>query len=103
MYEQKMIVVVVVLSGVVAMLFLLFSVTPATITNIHQQEASALLHEKFFGGSRNSDAQLTTDIKPTNTATTTATSKQTGTPDDDDMRGSDQNDVIVGLAGNDII
>ena len=51
---NRIIVAVVVLSGVVTMLFLfLFSVTPATITNIHQQEASAFFHEKLFGGSRN--------------------------------------------------
>jgi hypothetical protein len=48
------------------------------------------------------NAQLANDVKPSNT-TTTGSSKQTGTPDNDNIRGSGKNDIIVGLAGNDII
>jgi Ca2+-binding RTX toxin-like protein len=99
MYDKK-IIVVVALSGLVTMIFLLFSVT-ITITS-HQQEASTFFHEKLVRSSRNADAQLTTDIKPTNPPTI-ASSKQNGTPGDDIMRGSDQNDVLRGLTGKDII
>lgn len=115
MYEKKIITValVVFLSGLVTMLFLflLFSdiSTTGTTATINHQEASAFFHEKLFvGGSGNinaANAQLTTDVNPANTSTTTtsASSKQNGTLADDNLRGSDQNDILVGFAGNDII
>jgi Ca2+-binding RTX toxin-like protein len=109
MYEKKIITValVVFLSGLVTMLFLflLFSdiSTTGTTATINHQEASAFFHEKLFGGS-NTKPQTTTNVKPTNTPTTTsASSKQNGTLGDDNIRGTDQNDVLVGLAGNDTI
>ena len=48
------------------------------------------------------NTQLANGVKPSNT-TTTGSSKQTGTLDNDNIRGSGKNDIIVGLAGNDII
>src|SRR5215208_7030140 len=92
MYNSK-IIVVAVLSALVTLSFLLFSFT----TTIHQKEASAFFHERLFEGNRNTNAQLTTDVSPT------ASSNQTGTPGDDDIKGSDVDDFLVGLAGNDVI
>jgi hypothetical protein len=54
MYDRKIIILEIVLSGLVVMIFLLlFSVTATTSTIIpfHQQEASSSFHEKLFGGS----------------------------------------------------
>src|SRR5215212_7984082 len=92
MYNSK-IIVVAVLSALITLSFLLFSFT----TNIHQKEASAFFHERLFEGNRNTNAQLTTDVSPT------ASSNKTGTPGDDDIKGSDVDDFLVGLAGNDVI
>ena len=100
MYDKK-IIVIVVLSGMLTMSFLLFSIS--TTSTIHQQEASSLFYENLFGSSNNAYAQQTPNINPSNTPATTASLKQTGTPGDDNIRGGDENDVLVGLAGNDII
>src|SRR5919112_582004 len=93
------VIVAVVSSALVTILFLLFSV----ITPINQQEASTFFHENLFASSINANAQLTTDAQSSTNAPPTASSKQTGTPGDDNLRGTEQNDVLVGLAGNDII
>lgn len=65
------------------------------ITIFYQQEASTFCHEKLFeGNGSNITSKTTTEIKPIDTFTT-PNSIDTETPADDNIRSSDENNVLL--------